>query len=167
MYALHNDGVMLDLGSFKDRVTLRKFISSIAADAGSTQNREEFDITAKFLLKNPYIVRILKTDCLWLRPSDLNQILNSPKCIFWEPSTLNWDTLTSQCLSAADLSVIRLVSHAVIHDDEYGFLSIPDGIYSDGILMAFKNCVIKILEDSISGHICDDYTGDIPLEYST
>ena len=77
---MYNDGLMLDVTSYKNRVILKAFLKWISADAGNLHNVEEMEITYKFLQRNPFSIRMLKQDCLWLQPSDLRCFVNIPSC---------------------------------------------------------------------------------------
>ena len=58
LYALHNEGTLLNMTIAKDRSTLRSFVSGISGNAGSEVNRQELVITAEYLKNNQFAMSI-------------------------------------------------------------------------------------------------------------
>jgi hypothetical protein len=159
MYALHNEGTHLDMTTQKDRSKLRSFIFSIASNAGSEINRQEFVITAEYLKKNPFTLEMPKTSCLWLLPSDIMLFDDAPRCIFWETTSIQGDVIkTVTGLTTTDLSDIRTLPHVIVDNSEYGFLSLPWEIDPVKIINAINSCFLLILEDVIVGSEKDQYS---------
>ena len=162
MYALYNDGRDLNIADYKDRMTLRSFISSVSCKAGSIITKEEFEITADFIIKNPYTVRMSQACCLWLSPHDIMSFEDAPRCIFWESTSVRGDVIeTSIDLTIEDLMEIRTLPHVVIDNNEYSILALPYEVEPDQILLAVKLCTESILADVVGGSVKDDYIGII------
>jgi len=159
MYALHNEGTHLDMMVEKDRSKLRSFIFSIASNAGSEINRQEFVITAEYLKMNPFTMEMPKTSCLWLLPTDIMLFDDAPRCIFWENASLQGDVIKTVIgLTTIDLLDIRNLPHVIVDNSEYGFLSLPCEIDPVNIINAINSCFLLILEDVIVGSEKDRYS---------
>jgi hypothetical protein len=166
MYALYNEGIHLDMMIQKDRSKLLSFVSSIASSAGSEINRQEFVITADYLRKNPFTLRMPKTSCLWLLPHDIMLFDDAPRCIFWESASIRGDMLkTVMGLNTDDLRNIRNLPHAVLDNSEYSFLSLPYEVDPVKILNPIASCFLQILEDVSVGTEKEQYLGTIDDEY--
>ena len=159
MYALHNEGTHLDMMVEKDRSKLRSFIFSIASNAGSEINRQEFVITAEYLKMNSFTLEMPKTSCIWLLPTDIMLFDDAPRCIFWENASFQCDVIKTVIgLTTIDLMDIRILPHVIVDNSEYGFLSLPWEIDPVKIINAINSCFLLILEDVIVGSEKDQYS---------
>jgi hypothetical protein len=158
LYALHNEGIFLNMMTAKDRSTLRSFVTGISGNAGSEVNRQEFVITADYLKNNPFTMSMPKTSCLWLLPTDIMLIDDAPRCIFWEPTSVKGDVIKTVIgIDTADLKDIRILPHVVIDNSSYSFLSLPHGMDPDKIIDAIDECSRQLLEDVVLGVEKDHY----------
>ena len=143
----------------KDRTKLRSFITSVSGNAGSEINRQEFVFTAEYLRMNPFTLRMPKTDCLWLSPTDIMLFDGAPRCIFWEATSIVGDVIKTVIgLDVDDLMNIRLLPHAVIDNNEYSFLSLPYEVDPLKLSNAIERCFLQILEDVILGAEKEQYS---------
>jgi len=158
LYALHNEGTLLNMTIAKDRSTLRSFVSGISGNAGSEVNRQELVITAEYLKNNQFAMSMPKTSCLWLLPSDIMLIDHAPRCIFWEAASVQGDVITTAIrIDTAYLRDIRNLPHVVSDNSLYSFLSLPCELDPDKIIDAIEGCSRQILEDVVLGVEKDRY----------
>ena len=165
MYAIHNDGTILNLADYTDRKTLSSFIASVSNDATSEITRQEFQMTSKFMRTNPYIVKLTQASGMWLLPSDIMSFDNAPRCIFWGSKSLSGEHIsTTLTMDTDDLMGIRSLPHVVVDENDYSMLSLPHDIDPDRILSAISMCSGNILRDIIAGLPLDEYTALITDE---
>jgi len=165
MYAIHNDGTILNLADYTDRKTLSSFIASVSHDATSEITRQEFQMTSRFMRTNPYIVKLTQASGMWLLPSDIMSFNNAPRCIFWGSKSLSGEHITTTLtMDTDDLMGIRSLPHVVVDDNDYSMLSLPHDIDPDRILSAISMCSGNILRDVIAGLPQDEYTALITDE---
>ena len=152
LYALHNEGIFLDMMIEKDRSKLRTFITFMSDSAGSEINRQEFVITADYLKNNSFSMSMPKTSCLWLLPIDIMLIDDAPRCIFWEAASIQGDVIKNVIgMDIVDLRDIRSLPHVAIDNSVYSILSLPHEVDPAKIFNAIEGCSRQILEDVIAG----------------